>query len=437
MQTLEPTHVSDDGIAELAPSAPRRPRPRAIRVGTVLRWVAAAALLGAAGIHFAMMGEHAGVSWTHGTFFAVVAWLQVALAGLLVLRPTRTAVLGGVVVNVGVLGVWVVSRTVGIAIGGDGTPEAWGTVDLVCAAFEGVAVLACLGLLAPRLARRPLSSGVGAASIAFVGIAVAVVTALVFSPAFLEGAGASGVSADGHHHGAAGETGAAHSHAAPVDDKGLAALSNGHHHTIGPEQPLSAAERALLSEQVAGSVEVAKRLPTVAAAVAAGYTRAGPFSPGLGAHFIKPSAAGLNADGVVDADDVANPMSIIYDGIAPDSKVAGFMYYSMSPTTPEGFAGPNDIWHFHTNTCVVYGPNGIDAPFGADTTVTKAMCDGQGGTLMEKTQYMVHVWSVPGWESQQGLFGEVNPALSCPDGSYHMWPKRQWADHLDNVCRSA
>jgi hypothetical protein len=46
----------------------------------------------------------------------------------------------------------------------------------------------------------------------------------------------------------------------------------------------------------------------------------------------------------------------------------------------------------------------------------------------------VHVWSVPGWESQQGLFGEVNPALSCADGTYYQLPQEQWIDHPLNVC---
>jgi len=69
--------------------------------------------------------------------------------------------------------------------------------------------------------------------------------------------------------------------------------------------------------------------------------------------------------------------------------------------------------------------------------VSKKLCNSIGGALMEKTAYMVHVWSVPGWESQQGLFGEVNPALACPDGSYRQWPREQWRNHLLNTCRSA
>lgn len=224
--------------------------------------------------------------------------------------------------------------------------------------------------------------------------------------------------------------------ATTVDDKGLSALTNGHHHDIGPEAPLDAATRAQLTHEITLTQQVAAQYPTVADAEAAGYHRAGPYSPGLGAHYIRISGEGLNADGVMDDADLLNPMSIIYAGTAPTSPVAGFMYYSVNGPEPAGFAGPNDHWHYHTNTCIKYLPTGeIDAPFGADTDVPKDLCSQAGGNMLDVTQWMVHVWSVPGWESQQGLFGEVNPALTCPDGTYYKLPMEQWKDHPLDVCR--
>src|SRR6478736_7647267 len=94
--------------------------PRPTSVGTVLRWTISALMLGAGAIHFGMMGEHAGVSWTHGMFFATVAWLQLALAALIGFRPSRNVVIAGIVLNVAILIVYVLTRTVGIAIGSDG-----------------------------------------------------------------------------------------------------------------------------------------------------------------------------------------------------------------------------------------------------------------------------------------------------------------------------
>jgi len=99
-------------------AGPDRRMPRATSIGEVLRWSVAALLMGAAGIHFAMMGEHAGVSWTHGVFFGVAAWLQIALAVAVIRRRPSRVVIGAVVlVNIALLDVWILTRTVGIAIG--------------------------------------------------------------------------------------------------------------------------------------------------------------------------------------------------------------------------------------------------------------------------------------------------------------------------------
>jgi hypothetical protein len=199
--------------------------------------------------------------------------------------------------------------------------------------------------------------------------------------------------------------------------------------------------QADLNAQFTTTREVAKLYPTVRAAEAAGYRRAGPYSPGLGAHYTRFNGYAANADGVMDEQDLLNPMAIIYDGVEPDSKIAGFMYYSFSEKEPAGFVGGNDHWHYHTNVCVAPGPNGAtEAPLGADLSVTQAQCGAVGGTLMPQTSWMTHVWTVPGYlvgAEHGGVFGEVNPALKCSDGSYYMLPQSEWPTHLTNVCRSA
>lgn len=97
------------------------------------------------------------------------------------------------------------------------------------------------------------------------------------------------------------------------------------------------------------------------------------------------------------------------------------MYYVMGDAEPEGFVGPNDHWHYHTNTCVVFKDDGgIEAPLGADMNdVTEEQCARYGGKLLGVTGYMVHVWTVPGYESEQSTFSEVNAAITCPDGTYY------------------
>jgi hypothetical protein len=222
-----------------------------------------------------------------------------------------------------------------------------------------------------------------------------------------------------------------------TDDKGLSLLANGHHHAIGEEHAMTPALRSQLAHQVEVTIATAQRYPTVADAVAAGYQRVGPYLPGIGAHYIHLGPENFNVDGVVDDADLAHPLAIIYSGTDPTSQVAGFMYYSMSSKMPAGFAGDNDVWHYHEDLCLKFGAGVIDAPYGLDHSASKRQCEAAGGRLMKQTQWMVHVWSVPGWESRQGLFGELNPALMCPDGTYHEYKPSRWRFHPLNACRSA
>ena len=89
--------------------------------GRYLHWVLVAFSLGAGVIHFAYAGEHFDVSWRHGTFFAVVAWFQLSWAVGIMVRPSRTVLALGAVVNAFVIGTWIISRVWGVPIG----PGAW------------------------------------------------------------------------------------------------------------------------------------------------------------------------------------------------------------------------------------------------------------------------------------------------------------------------
>jgi hypothetical protein len=213
--------------------------------------------------------------------------------------------------------------------------------------------------------------------------------------------------------------------APPVDDHGFSQLDNGHQ-AEGPGfyTPLDPATLSVLQHQLELARVAALRYPTVADAEAAGWRRQGPFAPGLGAHFMK--FGGTDASGFVPTsgrmtdNDVLHPLSLIYDGTRPTSRIAGLMYLGAGMRIPEGFAGQNDVWHYHTDVCIVYGPDGSsNTPFGADTTVTKAMCDTVHGILDARTPYMLHAWVVPGYDSPEGMFSHLNEAITCRDGTYH------------------
>jgi hypothetical protein len=94
------------------------------------------------------------------------------------------------------------------------------------------------------------------------------------------------------------------------------------------------------------------------------------------------------------------------------------MYFGMGDTAPDGFAGPNDHWHRHSNVCTKYGGGKLEVPFPADADVTKRQCEAVGGSLMPITGWMVHAWVVPSWESPQGVFSHDNTNIRCADGTY-------------------
>jgi len=179
------------------------------------------------------------------------------------------------------------------------------------------------------------------------------------------------------------------------------------------DEPLSAKTRATLAHELVEARAATLKYPTVADARKAGMIQAGQFSPLTGAHFI--NVGGVVARGF----DPNTPGSLIYDGTDPTSRVIGAMYLSLSITPPDGFAGPNDHWHRHTNTCVEYKGGQIVVPFAADSDVTRAMCDAKHGQFMRQTAWMVHAWVVPGWESPRGVFAHDNPDVLCADGTSH------------------
>lgn len=380
--------------------------------------VLAAALFGAGAIHFAMAPSHLGESTVEGIGFLVAAWAQVSLGVAVLLRPTRTVLAAVSVTSLALIGAWALSRTVGLPL----APHAWhaesvSIVDAVCVALEGVALLLAAGFLA-TVVRAGRVASIGAVA------AVVLATAAVASPAARDHAA--------HSHGDHGHGGdpagavAGHDHgtaATGTDDGGFSQLANGHQHEHGTTEPLTPAETVALARELAATAELVARYPTIADAEAAGWRRAGPFSPGLGTHYMGPGFV-PNADGDMDPEDLRAPL-LVYDGLGPDAKLAGFMYLTYGrDTEPEGFAGPNDHWHYHERVCLKVGAGGvIDTPFGADLPgVTEQMCRDAGGSFIRFTGYMVHVWNVPGYESPDGMFTELNRRLTCPDGTYRQIP---------------
>ncbi|HEX7134729.1 MAG TPA: hypothetical protein VF228_19295 [Iamia sp.] len=399
-----------------------------------------ALLAGAGLVHVAMAPAHLAASTSDGVGFLVAGAVQLVVAVLVVARPSRGTSALAAGVSAIALGAWAVSRTAGLPYGAhEGVAEPIAFVDGATAALAAFALLGAVIRFARPSGRRS-ADGDGfvdpTGPILLRGLAVgalALSIAAIASPSAREhGHGAEEAGGGGHGHGPAAEG---------VDDLGYSALVNGqmgsHEHPDGPgaEPTLTPAESGALAEQVAWTAPLVELYPTVADAKAAGYKQQGPFSPGLGVHFSGPGTS-YNSDGDMDTEDVQSGM-LIYDGVEDDARLAGFMYMALQDEPPEGFVGDLDTWHYHTAVCIVVTPDGIDTPFGADLSgVTKEMCEAEGGSLLDFTGYMVHLWTVPGYESPEGLFSDLNPAITCPDGTYYTIPIRE-IGAADSTCRNA
>lgn len=154
--------------------------------------VAASLSLAAASMHAAVIGGHPASHVPFGAAFAIIATLQAGSAVALLWRPLRFR---GVVIalNVGIIGVWIWSRTLGLPIGPDaGAPEPIGVVDLVATAFEAALIallVAPVGRLSGRASGR-LANVMSVAVVPLVGmIGIAVLIVL-----------ASSGGTDGHEH---------------------------------------------------------------------------------------------------------------------------------------------------------------------------------------------------------------------------------------------
>lgn len=412
-----------------------------------------AVLSAAAGvIHLAMVPSHWGSTVVEGAGFAVVGWTQIALAVVVLAAPSRTLLRIVMVVNVLAIGAWGVSRTWGLPIGDHaGHPHDVQFVDLVCVAIEVALVVLC-GLWLSRPSFGGQWHGARLAMFALVPVAVlALATAALASPSARNHAHDSH---GGHAHdgsltaaaaAASGGAGCAttadeHTHCvatAPGVDKGFSALTNGHHHAI-VWHDLDPATQAELDRQLDLTRQAAARYPTLADAVAAGYRPAGGYSPGAGIHYVGGVGGEARPDGSLSDETLLHPDTLLYDGTGPDARLAGLMFNVNTTVEPVGFVGTNDVWHNHTGLCIVFTEKGITTALSdeKDAAVKEQQCPLAGGRFVKQTGWMMHVWTVPGYDDVPGgVFAENNPLLACSDGTYESVPAAERVTP-DNSCRS-
>jgi hypothetical protein len=167
----------------------------------------------------------------------------------------------------------------------------------------------------------------------------------------------------------------------------------------GPETtvPLAPVDRARFDQQWAEAQAAVSRLDTPAKALAAGYTPAAVQVAGIGVHWV-------NWTLIDKPFDPAHPAMLLFDNRVEPPRLAGFSYW-IHARAPDGFVGANDVWHQHTNLCIVNG--------WVDREMAATPADCAGSFLAGSDLWMLHAWVVPGRGNRWGPFAVDNPAL-CP-----------------------
>ncbi|MGH2784988.1 MAG: hypothetical protein ACRDJ1_06985 [Actinomycetota bacterium] len=146
--------------------------------GPRLPVVAATGSLVAAAIHAWVVRSHAAHWWGYAAFFVAVAVTQAVYAPLVLRRPTRRVAVAGIGANLGILGLYLWSRTVGIPMGPHaGRTEAVGLADLAAASGEIVVVVAVALIARGRIAAPGRSRTSRPAALAILAALVAVAIA--------------------------------------------------------------------------------------------------------------------------------------------------------------------------------------------------------------------------------------------------------------------
>jgi hypothetical protein len=116
-------------------------------------------------VHLGQVGVHLAEGWAIAGFFVVVGIIQVAAAGLLVRQRPRAWLWFGIIGSAAVIGVWIVSRTLGLPFVEGGEPEVVGVADGLASLTEAWTIVLLGRYLAETTPRWRAAATVVATSI--------------------------------------------------------------------------------------------------------------------------------------------------------------------------------------------------------------------------------------------------------------------------------
>lgn len=353
-------------------------------------------------IHFAVAGSHFQEYWAFGVFMLGSAWLQMAWAGLAILPPGRVLsprllLLGGLLLNAGIVTVYVLTRTVGKMVGPDPHDvEPVGFGDALCTVLEALVALGCLLLLVRSAERQvprrrlPWSAGT-----------VAALAAVLLSIALVDGGPEMVMNMDDS--GGGTSTTAAGAMTMPMGSGSNISLTTqspaGNITMPNPNMQMepgmrmagpmcqtapTQAQQTAAVNLVNSSWQGSSKYQSLGAAKAAGYR---PITPtGLPVvHYLNPQyyRSAMRGGPVLNT---TEPQSLVYANTPKGSVLvaAMFMMGPFDQSAPPQPGGCLTQWHVHTNLCI--GRGGVVA-------LANPGCP--PGSFNVVTPPMLHVWFVP------------------------------------------
>jgi len=180
--------------------------------------------------------------------------------------------------------------------------------------------------------------------------------------------------------------------------EGAEGASNFGGHSHGQPGATTDQEWLVLGRQLAAAKAATAKYRSMERARADGYIQVTQFIPGLGLHM-------ANLRIREDVFDPARPQLLLYTPKRSGGYAlagVGYTFVHDSDVPPTGFAGGQDVWHFHTNLCFLPGGSVTLAP-------TQAACQARGGLYQEQTAWLLHAWI---WKANpNGMFSEANPKV--------------------------
>ncbi|MEO8363377.1 MAG: hypothetical protein ABI570_03210 [Ilumatobacteraceae bacterium] len=173
----------------------------------------------------------------------------------------------------------------------------------------------------------------------------------------------------------------------------------GHSHdTVAAEITLTGTIETEFNEQWVAAQASVSEYDTLEKIKALGFVQASGPVAGIATHWTHWSQ-------IAKPFDPTKPSMVLFDETRTPPVLVGYSYALQARDYPDGFAGPNDIWHQHAGICVNNG------------WVVREMSEGPSscdGTFIAGGDFwMLHAWVVPGWENRVGKFAPFNPKL-CP-----------------------